>query len=1241
MSTSIGTTDSPQSLPSYPNHESRRHRSKRHPKLAVVAQMALERNKKRLEMKAKQSKANALKDGAMYRAEREVTLHHMKNLMAIFEGASEGGKKAMTMEEFSKAFGKVLGLTEAQISLLFMQIDANTDNTVDWDEFSTFMLLRAERQSKMLEEASLHPFDLPPPLAPIPKIQTPHRESIVNIIFLPALKKYVTCSREGTVCYWSDSLKMQRCFINVGSKAHTSKESLEGNHQKDQERCSRLSIKQSRNQVTRWMHDVVYMKNLSKIAMSSDDHEISLYDYIQAIRKITYLLVTSEFSTLEPILRLDLHDSIAISMDFWYDEENPDSDHSLLLYGTDDGYIVMLNFSNEMVINNKSRTKGECPLLSMESFKSGKNGQTGLVKRKAHGDWVTKVRYYHDLHAIISCSTDPAASLCVATRDGKNKWNYFSASVHKGVNVFAMSKFPVALITGGTDHQLRLWNPHRLQNPMAALKGHNAPVVDITVNQSHGQVISLSTDNVIKIWDIRKHQCVQSIADTSLSMKSENGLNAIHFSSELDGQLVVASNVLTKYKQKSNTNELAITTAKSHDHPLKAALFNESFKQIVTGCDGGVINVWDAETGVKTFRFADAHGKAEITAMTFDSRNRRLITGGRDGSIYMWNFHNGQMLRELVKQDDSEVTSLLYIDLNDAQYVVATGWNRKVTMFPDSLDSVKIYPCATYEVDIDQTPWHKDDITGMAFCKPHMLVTASYDGEMVVSNLHSGHIIHRLHWPGAFDERNKTDRSIDKVLILEKRINTPQAASLIATGADGIVRWWRLSDGELIWEMDMTNGRQDGVYSLACTPSNDLLVSGDSAGWITVMDISETCLDDSEYVTPPKIVSHFRGHVRCIMSVEFIGTNSIVTSSVDGTARLFTIHGEYIGTLGQENMWDLSSPDTYAHPAKPMDVVVTQTREKALNNFRNVTNKVIEQLRENDDDSDKGELEDDIGSDDYGQDNFELEQDAEEREKEDQSQSESTEKSVASSGTQKMDALGMAVTVNLSNKQNLKHLKEKKSAGTSNRATPHGKLKKVKGGKTSSHPPAAITFPKAENAQSVDNSGFSTHCGSSTATSAASSLSDLTSQRSFGLNPLQFNGRRDIHTPELLQKSYRTWYSKSQHATNVAKHVVKSSGTLPKVKDYQHGRTYHTLVPRDLDSVLEANNTILPPIISNSSKLAKPPLVPPGSRGAVCLTAKPSQYYTQPVYPRSLIDRYLTEPKSPERKQALIDYIFG
>lgn len=65
--------------------------------------------------------------------------------------------------------------------------------------------------------------------------------------------------------------------------------------------------------------------------------------------------------------------------------------------------------------------------------------------------------------------------------------------------------------------------------------------------------------------------------------------------------------------------------------------------------------VWDAETGQKCMKFSHCHGDMEITAMCFDPTGRRLITGGRDGTIKIWNFNNGACLTVLDSQYRAEV----------------------------------------------------------------------------------------------------------------------------------------------------------------------------------------------------------------------------------------------------------------------------------------------------------------------------------------------------------------------------------------------------------------------------------------------------------------------------------------------------------------------------------------------------------------------------------------------------------
>ena len=84
-----------------------------------------------------------------------------------------------------------------------------------------------------------------------------------------------------------------------------------------------------------------------------------------------------------------------------------------------------------------------------------------------------------------------------------------------------------------------------------------------------------------------------------------------------------------------------------------------SLRQVVSGCHGSVVSVWDVDTGEKTMQFSHCHDNAEITAMAFDLAGRRLVTGARDGSLKIWNFNNGACLSVLQTKYNVEVKKII------------------------------------------------------------------------------------------------------------------------------------------------------------------------------------------------------------------------------------------------------------------------------------------------------------------------------------------------------------------------------------------------------------------------------------------------------------------------------------------------------------------------------------------------------------------------------------------------------
>ena len=72
---------------------------------------------------------------------------------------------------------------------------------------------------------------------------------------------------------------------------------------------------------------------------------------------------------------------------------------------------------------------------------------------------------------------------------------------------------------------------------------------------------------------------------------------------------------------------------------------------MVTADTRALVCVWDIISGEKVMEFnanqSSEYIECEVTAMTFDPTYRRLLTTLNDGNLAIWNFNNGNCLRQV------------------------------------------------------------------------------------------------------------------------------------------------------------------------------------------------------------------------------------------------------------------------------------------------------------------------------------------------------------------------------------------------------------------------------------------------------------------------------------------------------------------------------------------------------------------------------------------------------------------
>ncbi|XP_065434897.1 uncharacterized protein LOC135977562 [Chrysemys picta bellii] len=168
------------------------------------------------------------------------------------------------------------------------------------------------------------------------------------------------------------------------------------------------------------------------------------------------------------------------------------------------------------------------------------------------------------------------------------------------------------------------------------------------------------------------------------------------------------------------------------------------------------------------------------------------------------------------------------------------------------------------------------------------------------------------------------DTSITQLVFLRTRAVKFEstAASLISNGPQGSVNFWSLFSGIPLTASFIPSRVKSHISSIAVTADDSFIYAADDDGYVYVYSIKDYALQDPER-EPPKYVNHWRAHVNIVVSVEVVDEEKVLlSSSIDCTVRLWSLDGEYIGTFGQAEPWEISTPASWKHPRVPYEILI-------------------------------------------------------------------------------------------------------------------------------------------------------------------------------------------------------------------------------------------------------------------------------------------------------------------------------
>ncbi|XP_068123133.1 cilia- and flagella-associated protein 337-like [Hyperolius riggenbachi] len=838
--------------------------------------------------------------------EQEVTLEQLHKLKKAFEELEKNGHKYLDLEKFRWAMKKSTGLRgtiDEQIEKLFMKIDFTATGRIQWEQFCTYLQLDySELEESYLRRRKIS-FNLPATIQ-----EALHGDPILRV-FPMQDNTLIMVREDGHIYFWSTQLQLKR---------------------------DKSIFEKSVKKMAKWVTDFTIMVQYNKLVLATGDREIQLY----------------ELSNLEPYCQITGLETMPLKLDYCA----TDTDECMILYGDDKGCVNILLFTSVgetlRMWKKMPRPDNIMPTIVIDNVVLSPH--VTYIRWKVHGDWVTQMKYYDSIKAVISSSNDESTALVIGCTVGTTNVEQqmkdikdplkdvkvrrpTNASgppqrrapgdqtvfrVYKGVKAFAFCKKNSLVVTGGMDRIVRMWNLYVPARSTGMLRGHTSPIFSLDISSEDNKIFSIATDCTVKIWDIQSQTCLFTACSKSTGIRGE--LTTGLYIPDMKALCVTTDSIaLLQIRLKSIAQPYLDT---SHKEPVLCCKYNKTFRQVVTCSEGSMVRVWDFETGKQVFEFNDAHGDAGITCMTFEPSGRRLITGGRDGCLKVWNYNNGQCLHTLRRANKSdEICDCTYIEINRNKYVVAVGWDRRINMYIDSDDDLHHFQEPQPGWQDDLIRGHREDILCIAQNPPNLLASSSYDGEIIIWNMISGHIYCRINTAQHVGSAGikSTDRSVSKLVFLRTRtVRLQAAASLVSNGPLGSVNFWNLLHGGKLTASFKPSRAGTQISSLAVNKDNSLLFAGDFIGYIYAYDLKDYAIHGPEK-DPPSSVGHWRAHVNMITQLEVIDEDKVLlSSSSDCAVRLWSLNGEFIGTFGQADPWEVFTPASWKHPMVPYEILI-------------------------------------------------------------------------------------------------------------------------------------------------------------------------------------------------------------------------------------------------------------------------------------------------------------------------------
>jgi serine/threonine protein kinase len=265
-------------------------------------------------------------------------------------------------------------------------------------------------------------------------------------------------------------------------------------------------------------------------------------------------------------------------------------------------------------------------------------------------------------------------------------------------------------------------SPVNREGQMKSLAGHSKAVNSLAISPGGQEIISVSADGTIKVWDARTGALKQTIEESdnevvSVAFSADGKLAAIGLSGSggqgaalifdssqgklgevrqklpdynintvaisPDGQTVAIGNLSGTLKLLDVVSGTLMQRLEGQDVQTRSVAFSPDGKSVAGGGYGPTVKLWDAETGALK-RILEGHGN-EITSVAFSPDGKTIASGSFDYTVKLWDAETGALKRTLSGAD----FMVQAIAFSPDGKMIAGGANRQLFIWETGTGQLK------------------------------------------------------------------------------------------------------------------------------------------------------------------------------------------------------------------------------------------------------------------------------------------------------------------------------------------------------------------------------------------------------------------------------------------------------------------------------------------------------------------------------------------------------------------------